>query len=114
MELLCAQAAELNHLLHRHALLAPRAALARRAKLLDLGQEALDADLEAIRVELGLGGAEPAREDDAERRAVGGPELDAELVREDARADESLDDAQVVVPLRTYAKVWLLVPQKRE
>ena len=105
MELLRAQAAELNHLLHRHALLPRWAALARRAQLLDLGQEALDGDFKAVRVELGLGGAEPAREDDAERRAVGGPKLDAELVRKDARADEGLDDAQVVVPLRTYTRV---------
>ena len=99
VELLCAEAAQRNHLLHRHALLARRAALVPGAQLLDFGQEALDADLERVRVELGLRGPEPPREDDAEGWAVGRTELDAQLVREDARADEGLDDTQVVMPL---------------
>ena len=68
MELLLIQPAQFNHLLQRDPLLARGSALPRRAQLLDFRQEALDARLEAVRVELGLGGAQPTREDDAERR----------------------------------------------
>ena len=59
VELLLGKPAQLDHLLHGHAELARRPAFGRRAQLLDLGQNALDASLDVLLVELRLGRAEP-------------------------------------------------------
>ncbi len=112
VELRLRKPTQLDHLLQRDALLTRLAALARRAELLDLGQEALDSDLDILLLEVGLGRAKPSGKNPAVRRAFGGGERESEDVRQDSRADEGLDDTKVVVELRSCRK-WRSVERRK-